>query len=199
MIVVDMESSGVEPHKNSLLSVGAFEFANPKNKFYEECRVWEGAHIDNEALAVNGFKREDIEGGSKKQSDKDLLSHFLSWTETCAEKTIAGQNPSTDRDFLKYTAERYHVNWPFAHRTIDLHSICYFHMVRRGITPPVKNNHSALNLDGILTYVGIPTEPKPHNGLMGAKVEAEAFSRLLTEKWLFSEFERYPIPWLKKI
>ena len=34
MIVVDMESSGVEPHKYSLLSVGAVDFTNPDNTFY---------------------------------------------------------------------------------------------------------------------------------------------------------------------
>lgn len=196
MIVVDMESSGVEPHKNSLLSVGAFEFENPENKFYEECRVWDGAHIDDEALGINGFSREEATD-LKKQSDKELLMKFLSWTESCNERTIAGQNPSTDRDFLKYTAERYHVNWPFAHRTIDLHSICYFHMLRREVVPSTKNKHSALNLDGILEYVGVPKEPRPHNGLMGAKVEAEAFQRLINEISLFPEFKKYPIPWLK--
>lgn len=196
MIVVDMESSGVDPHKNSLLSVGAYEFENPENKFYEECRVWDGAHIDDEALHINGFSREEATD-LKKQSDQELLTKFIAWTESCEEKTIAGQNPSTDRDFLKYTAERYHVNWPFAHRTIDLHSVCYFHMLRREVTPPVKNKHSALNLDGILEYVGIPKEPKPHNGLMGAKVEAEAFERLIHEKPLFSEFKKFPIPWSK--
>lgn len=194
MIVVDMESSGVDPHKNSLLSVGAYEFENVRNKFYEECRVWEGAHIDDEALTINGFSREEATS-NKKQKDEELLLQFLAWAESCEEKTIAGQNPSSDRDFLKYTAERYHINWPFAHRTIDLHSICYFHMVRRGITLPIKNKHSALNLDSILEYVGMPSEPKPHNGLMGAKVEAEAFQRLFYEKPMFPEFMKYPIPW----
>ena len=186
MIVVDMEASGVEPHKNSLVSIGAYEFENPLNFFYEECRVWDGAHIDDEALKVNGMSREEITS-SKKQLDKDLVVNFLKWTESCKEKTIAGQNPSTDRDFIKYTCERYHINWPFAHRTVDLHSICYFHMVRRGVMPPSRNAHSALNLDGILAYVGIPAEPKPHNGLMGAKVEAEAFERLIHEKPLFPD------------
>lgn len=196
MIVVDMESSGLDPYKNSLVSVGAVDFDNPKNQFYQECRVWDGAHIEDEALAVNGFSRAQIID-PKKPSDREVVEAFLAWMKTCKEWTIAGQNPNTDRDFLRMTALRYHINWPLAHRIIDLHSIAYFHMKRRGIEPPLKNNHSDLNLDKILTYVGLPTEPKPHIALNGAKYEAEAFSRLFYDKPFFAEFNGYEIPWVK--
>ena len=63
---------------------------------------------------------------------------------------------------------------------------------------PQKHNHSALNLDTILVYVGLLEEPKPHNGLRGAKLEAEAFSRLFYDKPLLEEYRSFPIPWLGK-
>ena len=48
-------------------------------------------------------------------------------------------------------------------------------------------------------YVGLPPEPKPHHALTGAKVEAEALSRLLFGKILLKEFAHYEIPkYLKK-
>lgn len=193
MIVVDMESSGLDPLINSLLSIGAVDFEKPANQFYGECRIWPGAHIDKESLAVNGFKKDEIISDSK-QTEKDLLNSFLKWTESCEELTIAGQNPSTDRDFLKAAAGRYHINWTFAFRIIDLHSIVYFHMMKKGIKPPVINKHSGLSLDKILNYVGMPDEPKPHNGLRGAKLEAEAFSRLIYKKPLLDEYSQYPLP-----
>lgn len=195
MIVVDMESSGVDPYKHSLLSVGAVDFTNPENLFYGECRMWDGAHADTDALAVNGFSKEQIID-PKKQSEGELVSAFLHWAEACPEKTIAGQNPSLDRDFLRAGAARHHLNWPFAFRVIDLHSIAYFHHIRRGIKPPQKTGHSALNLDSILVYCGLPEEPKPHNGLRGAKYEAEAFARLFYDKGLLPEFSEYKIPWV---
>ena len=65
MIIVDVESSGVDPVKHSLLSIGAIDFLNPKNQFYGECRVWDGAHIMDEALAVNGFTKEQITNKKK--------------------------------------------------------------------------------------------------------------------------------------
>ena len=72
-------------------------------------------------------------------------------------------------------------------------------MVKRGLTPPVdpQKKHSSLNLDAILLYCGIPEEPTPHNALTGAKSHAEVISRLLYDKKLLPEFERYAIPWLK--
>ncbi len=155
MIVVDIETSGVDPIKNSILSIGAVDFLNPKRIFYEECRAFEGAHISDESLAVNGYSREEVTD-SQKQSDKEIVEHFLAWTLESKDHTMAGQNPSFDRDFIMYTAQRYHLNWPLTHRTVDLHSVCYSHMVGQGTLPPMEKNRSALNLDAILVYLGMP-------------------------------------------
>ena len=193
MIVVDVEASGVSPEKDSLVSVGAVDFENPQNRFYEECQIWEGAHIEDGALAVNGFTREQITD-PKRKTDREVVLAFLAWLEKIEEKTIAGHNPSFDRDFLEQTAHRYHINWPVAHRTIDLHSICYFGMLQAGVKPPLTHGHSALNLDAVLRYVGIPEEPKPHNALTGALVETEAFGRFFYGKPFLEEFLKYPLP-----
>lgn len=195
MIVVDVETSGVDPNKNSLLSVGAIEFENPENQFYGECRVWEGAHIEPAALVVNGFTENDALD-KKKKSDKELLEDFLKWAAGCKERTLAGQNPSFDRDFLRVTAHRYHIDWPFAQRTIDVHSIAYYHAVRKKAIIPLKREHSDFSLDAILAYCGLSPETKPHNGLNGAKLETEALYRFFYEKPLFLEFKKLPIPWL---
>jgi DNA polymerase III epsilon subunit-like protein len=195
MIVVDIEGSGVDPNKNSILSIGAVEFEHPENQFYGECRAWDGAHIEPAALAVNGFSLEQATDKEKK-TDKELLLDFIKWAESCKEKTFAGQNPSYDRDFMEATAHRYHINWPFAHRTLDTHSVAYFHAIQKGVEIPMKKGHSDLSLDKILLYCGLSPEDKPHNGLNGAKLEAEVLSRLFYEKPLFPEHKARPIPWL---
>ncbi len=197
MLVVDVESSGVEAHKHSILSVGALDLANPTNRFYEECRAWDGAHIMDEALAVNGFTREQATD-PKKQSEADLVHAFMEWSKDLPDKTLAGQNVSFDRDFLKYASERAgHTNWPFAYRTIDVHTLCWMHMITRGMRPPITKQRSALNLDAVMNYCGIPDEPEPHNALTGALSHAEVISRLLYGRKLLPEFEQFPIPWKK--
>jgi DNA polymerase III epsilon subunit-like protein len=197
MIIVDIEASGIDPNKCSIVSLGAIDFDTPSRRFYEECRVWDGAHIEKEALAVNGFSEASITDKNKK-TDKELLESFLKWVKTVGEWTIAGQNPSFDRDFMIATSHRYHINWPLAHRTIDLHSIAYFHMIKRGITPPSTNNRSAINLDEILKYTGILVQRGKHNALEDSLLEGEALSRLMYDKPLLPEFAKYPIPWLKE-
>jgi DNA polymerase III epsilon subunit-like protein len=157
-----------------------------------ECRIFDGAHVEKEALAVNGFKLDKLRD-AKKKTDREVVEAFLEWMKTCNEWTLAGQNPSFDRDFLEQTAHRYHINWPLAQRTIDLHSVAYYHMTRAGKTIPSKNNHSALNLDAILLYVGLPERNGSHNALEDAQLEAEAFSRLFTGKGLLPEFEDFAV------
>lgn len=198
MLIVDVEASGTEYHKHSLVSIGAFDLDQPDNRFYGECRIWDGAHIMDGALEVNGFTEQEITDPSK-QTEVELITAFLSWSADAgiADRTLTGQNVSFDRDMLRAAAGRAGVDWNLAYRTIDTHSLCYMHMVTRGITPPIDPEHrrSALNLDAILTYCGIPEEPTPHNALTGALCHGEVVSRLLYGKKLLPEFAQYEIPW----
>lgn len=195
MIIVDVEGSGTEPTKHSIVSVGAIDFDKPERQFYEECRIWDGAHVMKEALAVNGFTDAQIRDPGKK-SEAELAQGFLAFAMDAKEQTLAGQNVSYDRDFLKHACERAGLDWPLAFRTIDTHTLAYMHMVKRDLSPPLSHNRSALDLDAILNYCGIPKEPHPHNALTGAMCHAEVVSRLLYNRPLLPEFEQYEIPWL---
>lgn len=189
--------TGLEPTLHSILSVGAVDLDHPERQLYEECRMWDGAKVEDEALAVNGFTQEQITDPAK-QTEGELVQKFIAFAEGMPDTTIAGQNVFTDLYFLQAAAKRAgHTAWPFAHRIIDIHSLCFEHMVKRGLTPPLDadKRHSALNLDASLKYCGIPEEPKPHNALTGAKCNAEVISRLLYDKKLLPEFEQYAIPW----
>ena len=193
MIIVDVEATGADSRKHSIVSFGALDFSNPENQFYQECRIYKGAEIEAEALQVNGFSEKQVKDKNKK-SLEETIKDFLQWTISCSSKTIAGQNPAFDRDFLRASAEKYGIDWTFGHRTIDLHSLGYAHYLKRGLTPPNKNKKTDLNIDKVLNYVGLPDEPRPHHALTGTKMEAEAFSRLIYKKSLLKEFKNYPIP-----
>jgi len=192
MIVADIEATGLDPHKHSLLSIGAVELEHPERQFYGECRMWDGASIMRDAIAVNGFTEEECHD-PKKHSLQELMENFLHWIEQCEDKTLAGKNPSFDRDFLNDSFARSNMSWHFAYRTLDLNTMAYMHMVERSIPIPRKNDRADLTLDSILVYLGLPAEPKPHIGINGAKYEAEAISRILYGKNLLPEFASYPI------
>ena len=196
MLVVDIEATGLDAKTCSILSIGALDIDNPSNRFYGECRVWDGAHVSDDALAVNGFTVEQINDPSKK-SEAELITEFLEWSQHLGDRTLTGQNVSFDRDYLQAAAGRASLSWDLAHRTIDTHTLAFMHIVKSGGKPPIDEQHrrSSLDLDAILNYCGIPDEPMPHNALTGALSHAEVASRLLFDKKLLPEFEQFDIPW----
>jgi DNA polymerase III epsilon subunit-like protein len=196
MIVIDIEATGTNYGKHSMVSLGALDLDNPSHRLYIECRIWDGAHINDDSLAISGYSVEEITDPTK-MPEGEMIRQFLEWSQHMGDRTLAGQNVSFDRDFLKAACEREGLSWDLAHRTIDTHSLCYMHMVKRGLTPPIDPEHrrSALNLDAVLNYCGIPDEPQPHNALTGALSHAEVISRLLYGRKLVPEFEQFDIPW----
>jgi len=197
MLIVDTECSGLVPERHSLLSIGALDFRNPDNRFYGECRVWEGAEIMDEALAVNGFTHAQATD-QDKQSEAELITAFLAWSQDLPERTLTGQNVPYDRSMLRAAAQRASLNWNLAYRTVDVHSLAWMHIVKSSGIPPVDEEHrrSKLNSPVILQYCGLPKEADPHNAMTGALWHAEVASRLLYDKKLLPEFEQYEIPWL---
>jgi len=198
MLIIDIEGSGTNFQKHSIVSLGAVDFNRPQRRFYAECQIWDGAHIMDEALDVNGFTREQITDPSK-MTEAELVIQFLEWAQECADCTLTGQNVSYDRDMLKAATQRAGKNWTLPYRTLDTHTMCYMHMIKRGLAPPQDAQHkrSNLNLDAIMNYCGMPEEPDPHNALTGAMSHAEVAARLLYNQLLLPEFSTYPLPWLK--
>jgi len=228
MLILDTECSGLRPDLHSILSIGALDFRNPSNRFYGECRVWEvsdsrgesekafeavceqcevncpkgvqpqlRAGIMDDALEVNGFTHAQATNPTK-QTEAELVAAFLDWSQDLPERTLTGQNVAFDRNMLEGAARRAKLNWNLAHRTIDVHTLCWMHVIKSGGQPPVDLEHrrTALNSPAVLKYCGLDKEPDPHNALTGALWHAEVTSRLLYDKKLLPEFEQFEIPWL---
>lgn len=193
MIVVDVETTGTDPARHAIVSIGAVDFGRPDRQFYRECRVFDGAQVEAEALAVNGFTLEQVTDPAKATLE-ETIGHFIAWCRDAENRTLGGHNTAFDRDFLQASADRYNLAWHFGNRVLDLHSVGWMHMASSGVTIPLRGGRSSLSCDAILQYAGLPAEPKPHNGLVGAKMEAEAFSRLVHGRSLFPEFAAHAIP-----
>ncbi len=210
MIILDIETTGQNPLTHAVVSMGALDFENPKNQFYSECRIEYATAVDPIALQINGFTEQQINDPTKKSAG-ELVQAFLKWAGTIEDQTIGGHNVYFDVAFLNKVFERYglaqlfpeRANVPYAFfgikqalgaKIVDLHSLTFATLLQKKIKPPLKNNLSALRTDEIFTLLGLPPEPKPHHGLMGAKMEAEAFSRVINGKSLLEEFQHHPIP-----
>lgn len=194
MIILDVETTGISPEKNSIVSIGAIDFAHPEKQFFEECKIWDQAEINPTALQINGFTEAQIKDPRKK-GEGEIAKLFIDWLENRDDMVIAGQNVSFDVSMINSALLRVGISSPLSARIVDLHSVTYFHMIRRGIEPPILNRKTRIDSDKIMEYVGINAEPKPHMAINGAIWEAEAFSRMMHNKILFKQFESFPIPW----
>lgn len=191
MIVFDIESTGLNLKTLSIVSIGAVVYENPIIHFYKECRIWEGAEVMDEALAVNGYTMDEITD-SRKMTEADLVKGFTDWLVKNDDYALAGLNPHNDLNFLSSALERARLDFRLKHRVLDLHSVAFAHMKNRGLG---QADHTKLSGDDIMEYVGIPTEPKPHIALNGAIWEAEALSRIIDNKGSFEQFDTFKIPW----
>lgn len=195
MIILDIETGGLDPYKNALLSIGAVDYETGDEFYIEASTSTVFAHsIDDVALAINGFTREQIAQWDDKTRPIVEVAYvrFLNWCEG-RDMLIGGQQVGAfDLIFLKNIhksveninqgfgqngnghldwdihAEISNIKkWPFGHRSVDLHSVAFTKLGK------------SLSLDGILTAIGLKPEPKPHNALVGARLERDAFKILL--------------------
>lgn len=177
MIVVDVETGGLDPRKNPILAIGAVDFDTGAT-FEAECYPRPDLVIEDQALAVNGFTREYLQ--NIEMDTRTMLQIFLEWCANLkTDYTIAGENPSFDRDFIAENLKHYLMKNPFGHRTVDLHSIMYARLMSNGLEIPTDGRKNKLNLDVILKWIGLPEEPRPHKAINGARFEYQAFQRLI--------------------
>lgn len=168
MIVLDIETTGTDPKRHCMVSLGAVDY-DTGMEFYSECRIYYDSKIDPIALQINGFTEEQIRD-PRKRHPHGLYQDFLTWAMQFPDKLIAGHNVGHfDILFLEEIHNCFVApnTWPFGYRTLDLHSVAFAVLKK------------SLNHEGICDALGLPREPKPHNALNSARSERDAFKLLL--------------------
>lgn len=194
MIIVDIETTGLDPKKHGIIDIAAMDFNNPKNFFSMQCKLKEGKEIDSYALKINGYTEQDIRN-ENLPTTKEVIEKFLEWASQIEDITIAGQNVDFDIDFLKENCKEENIKWVLGHRKVDQHSIAYVLATKLGMKIPLNDKRSSnFNSDVIMEFVGIPPEVRPHKAINGVTWEAEAFSRMINGKKLIDKFEEFEIP-----
>lgn len=193
MIVLDIETSGINPEKHGIWQIDALELENPNNNFLEEGRIDNEDEITDDSIKVHG-KNEEYLRNINNQSQKTLIETFFKWSKNTTIITAVCQNPHFDLGFIKSKAGKYGLINPLHHRAYDLHSIAslkYYQVNGRFL---IEENHSGMGLTKILKFCGIEDRRKAHNALEDAKLAAECFSRLAYGKSHLPEYNRFSIP-----
>lgn len=205
MIVVDIETSGVDMVRCGIWQIGATDFENPNRQFLEEAKIDDSDIIIPEALIVIGKTEVELRD-KKKQTQKQLIENFFKWCEKVKFKNLICQNPQFDFSFLAIKASKYGLKLPFHYRSFDLHSVAsqkYLQVNRKLL---IADGHSDMGLGNILHFCGMKDtrmkmekgqvirKGSPHNALEDAKLTAECFSRIMYGKNLLSEFKKFSVP-----
>jgi len=190
MIVFDMEATSLDHNKGAMLSLGAVDLLDPTRTYYKEYRIWEGALVEDEALAVAGFNREQIQD-QQKPLFKEAAQELIEWIQKSKSQILAGHNVMFDIQYLKAELNRAGIDWPLGHRSVDLHAIAFAKNWAENHTQPLREDgHSDMGLGNVAKYTGFTiNRGTAHNALEDAKVTAECFSRLILDKKLFSEYD----------
>ncbi len=209
VVIFDIETTGLDPRRNSIVSLGAVDPNRPEETFYEECRVFDGAEINPDALKVNGFNVEEVTD-QRKQTPKELYLKFVKYVKDHNAEALSGFNIAHfDLRFLANTAERYGLGWELPNVYFDLKNdfedMVYnnpkFHDLKEQIDRlfPPKNGNSDpekinyISLNRSLKYFGVDDEPRPHNALGGAKYATELYGLFYLKSHFLREYDKYPI------
>lgn len=193
MIVLDIETSGLNFNKCGIWQIGALDLNNPLNVFLDEARIDEEDEIEEGALRVTGKTSNELRDTNKK-SQKELIESFFNWFNQTEYKNCICQNPQFDLGFLIIKSVKYGLKIPFHYRSFDLHSIASFKYFQIHGKFLIKEGRSDMGLTNTLNFCGLEDNRKEHNALEDCKLTAECFSRLLSGKSLFPKYNKFKIP-----
>jgi hypothetical protein len=179
-VVIDLETTGLEPDTCSILEIGAVDARG--RKFYRRVAMDRGRRVMWPALECNGIDALDLAEGMPVQH---ALCNLFMWLGSAGKSgytgrwIMGGKNPQFDYSFLK-------ANWPtgdigvplsevISRRCVDLHSLAYGMALRSGWDMTADD----FSIDNLYRSIGLEPEPKPHNALRGAIHEMEGFRRVL--------------------
>jgi len=113
MIVLDMETSGLDLVKSGIWQIGAIDLNNPKDQFIEEARIDDWDLISDGALKVTGKTEQELRD-PKKQSQKEMFEKFIEWIKNKPETNFLCQGPQWDFSWLIIRIEKFGFRFIFS-------------------------------------------------------------------------------------
>lgn len=210
MIVLDIETSGLDTGKCGIWQIGALELENPKNYFLEEGRIDNEDEVAEEALKIIGKTEEELRDQTK-QSQRQIILNYFDWAKNVREKITTGQNVGWDISFIQNKCIRYGILDKYrevtGQRTIDLHTIAQENYKKlHGRYSLNKKGKSDMSLSEILNFCGLKDnririegekiiqQGKNHESLEDCRLEGECVFRINYGKNLFPEYSQFEVP-----
>ncbi len=170
-ISVDVEASGPNPGRYSLLSIGACLVKDPERTFYVELQPTNG-NATQEALDITGLSMAELAVGGVAPSE--AMHRFAEWLEEVSQGkrlVFVAFNAPFDWMFVNDYFHRYLGYNPFGHSALDIKS---FYMGLTGVCWADTSLRKAAQ-----RYLG--HRYLTHNALQDALDQAELFRAMLSD------------------
>ena len=187
-VIIDIETSGVNPKKDALLEIGAVTVGFdendklvPKEEFHTHIEAFKGANFDEQSMKINRIQPFHPFRFAKPEPDVvELLNNFVRpiiKESSCNRGVLVGHNAWFDLAFLNAMQERVQLKKNLFHKftcldTASLGELVYGHTV----------------LAELLKRAKIEFDPKEHHSaLYDARKTAELFCKMINQQpWPYS-------------
>ncbi len=165
MIILDLETTGLNPDIHEIIEIGAVKVESGEI-FSVKVLPTRIVDADPVALKVNGYSDEAWENATPLFAALAQLNAFVG----SDKPHMMAYNVSFDKAFLEkaYGTEGVEVEYPFDRRALDLMSIACWEFR----TDPCSLKYACISL-------GIDPEDAVHNALAGALKAREVYNKLV--------------------
>jgi ribonuclease T len=178
IIVIDVETGGLDPQADALLAIGAVCLnvdGKIEGTFHTLVAPAAGLAVNPSALAVNG-----LTPSPAWPPEREALRAFANFCQRWAPALFAGCNVPFDRAFLSAAARRCSLPEPVGRHILDIKSLALALHVNGVLSLPIKRRMPSPSLDSILAALRLPGREGPHHdALTDAQLTASALWRLL--------------------
>ena len=174
-VVVDTELTGLDPKKDSIISIGAVKMQGGRidlgSALYR--LINPSTEMGREGIVVHGITPSDV---SEEPRIEDVLSEFIDY---CEDNIIVGHFISIDMDFLNPEIKRFR-GASLKNSLADTCSIYeWIKMSERDLSGYPAGGNEDLNLFSIARKYGVQISGA-HNALSDAFITAQLFQRFLS-------------------
>jgi DNA polymerase III epsilon subunit-like protein len=177
ILFIDTETGGIQPGKNSLLSLALAVWKESKIKASTEILINDGVlDVTEKALEINGINLEEHK--KKAVSPAVALQQFDDFIKanfpTDEKIVLGGHNITFDVNFLNafLAANNYNYHQRFSHRFIDTASILFYLYLAGKLKTKINSSQQAFD------YFGIMVDGR-HTALGDVLATAQLFSILV--------------------
>lgn len=176
LAILDLETSGVNPQKHSILEIGIIPLDDNKPKFHCYVRPHHIAWSDFAKQNFQKFADRWMAEAVPEQEALHRLDHYLANTFPGKKLTLIGHNVGFDVSFLKKLANDSNLEEipGLSHRAIDTHTLLFL-LNLKGKLPD-----RALTSDGAFRHfeIEVPEELR-HTALGDAAATKELFKKVI--------------------